>query len=299
MTTADERWTRRIMGGLGVRPVGHADPSEADGPQIPEQSPVPPPATPPSQPRVPDWWRVARPPLAAVPDPNEPDDDSGHDSDDQDDDEHQEQDDQPQEHKPDPARPATPPTPPGPPVAKVATGGPKRTGVRKLADSAADDRTTRWVVFNGTAAAVGYGIGLVPFLEAFMPAAEQGAVGMLSLFTAAVGGYGAWLVSGFPAVKNVLPHPPVSRLIITVGAAEIGRRFAPVPVDWLNANGERWGLGPSAVSLLLTAGSMCGGLWWFIDRRTRNWHWAARWIVRIPLASAVLATGLYAPGTTS
>ncbi|MFG2833142.1 hypothetical protein ACGFWI_37850 [Streptomyces sp. NPDC048434] len=33
------------------------------------------------------------------------------------------------------------------------------------------------------------------------------------------------------------------------------------------------------------------------DRRTRHWWWGLAWVARIPLMSAVLALGLYAPGT--
>jgi len=69
-------------------------------------------------------------------------------------------------------------------------------------------------------------------------------------------------------------------------------------VTWLNQHGTAWGLGPEAASLLLTAGGMCGGLWWAIDRRTRTWHWTARWLLRVPLASALLAVAVYAPGPT-
>jgi len=43
----------------------------------------------------------------------------------------------------------------------------------------------------------------------------------------------------------------------------------------------------------LTALGICGGLWWFINRRTHRWHWTGRWLLRIPLASALLACALY------
>ncbi|MCX4458527.1 hypothetical protein OOK58_42195 [Streptomyces sp. NBC_01728] len=282
MTSANERWTQRIMGGLGVRPVGHADPAD-DGAQIPVQSPVPPqPAAPHSSPRMPDWWRAGRPPLSTVPDlADDPDDD---------------EDNEDQEQQADEEEPMTTVPVPGGPVVKVPHGQ-KRTSVRKAAENAVDDRTARIIAFNLTAGGVGYGIGLVPLLGGFLPAAEHGALGMFSLCTAATGAYVAWWATRFPAVRKILPHPPVSRTIIIAGAAAIGRELAPIPVDWLNAHGERWGLGPSAMSLLLTAGGMCGGLWWLIDRRARSWHWLARWVVRIPLASALLATALYAPGT--
>jgi hypothetical protein len=175
----------------------------------------------------------------------------------------------------------------------------KRTGVRNALAGAVEDNNARVIMFNLTAGGVGYGLGLVDTLGSFLPAAENGAVGMFSLFTAAAGAWCAVRYTRPSGVQRILPIPPLSRTVIAVGAAEIGRRMAPVPVEWLNAHGERWGLGPSAMSLLLTAGLMCGGTWWVLDRRIRHWHWTARWLARIPLASALLATALYAPGTTA
>lgn len=166
--------------------------------------------------------------------------------------------------------------------------------VRRLSS----DRRLRLLAFNGTAAAVGYGGGLVGLFGQFLPVAEQAATGMASVVLAAAGAYGAWQFTGQRAVVAVLPHPWISRVLLTVGAAELGRRLAPQPVAWLDEHGTAWGLGPGSVSLIITAGAMTGGLWWFLDRRARRWHWAARWVARIPLASALLAAALYAPGPT-
>ncbi|WP_328434540.1 hypothetical protein [Streptomyces sp. NBC_00425] len=293
MTSASERWTQRVLGGLSARPIGHGEAVDADGPQVPVQSPQPPQPTPIRRPapRLPHWWEDKPTSLAPDEEPAE----------------EQALEDQPAEEQaeePDVEEPPTveepPKTAPAPsgPVEKIPADAPKRTGVRKAADLAAEDRSTRFIAFNLSAGGAGYALGIVPFLGKFLPAAEHGAVGMLGLTTAVAGGYAAWHATRFPAVRQILPVPPVSRVVIIAGAAEIGRRMAPVPVAWLNVHGQQWGLGPSAVSLLITAGAMCGGLWWFIDRRVRHWHWTARWLVRIPLASAVLATGLYAPGVT-
>lgn len=285
MTSAHERWTQRILNGTGARPVGHqaADDDPDDGPQIPAQSPVPPP--PPARaPRITDWWATGRPHITGHdPAPAEPVDDG------QEDDVDDEQEGEPVSKED---------TVPAAETATEQNTTDKRTGVRNVLEGAAEDRSMKVIMFNLTAGGVGYGVGLVDTLGRFLPAAENGAVGMLSLFTAAGGAWAAWRCTRPDAVQRILPIPPLSRTVIAAGAAEIGRRFVPVPVDWLNATGQRWGLGADAVSLLLTAGAMCGGLWWFIDRRTRHWHWSARWLFRIPLASALLATGLYAPGTT-
>ncbi|MEV6738655.1 hypothetical protein AB0N14_17670 [Streptomyces sp. NPDC051104] len=310
---ANERWVRRVMAGLGARPVGHSDPSDSGDPTTP--APTSPPSVPPSQPRVPDWWNTERPALDELQDDGpqvlvEPDDSApGDEPEDAEGESADEDDDNPDDDEDTPAgtsakrsrkrrtrrSPAVPSPAPGGPVQKVPAGT-KRSAVRSRFTAASDDRGMRIIAFNLSAAGVGYGVGLVPMLEEFLPAAEHGAVGIFQLVSSAAAGYGAWWVTRFPAVRRILPVPPVSRAVIIAGAAEIGRRLAPVPVAYLNHYGTQWGFGPNAISLLLTAGGMCGGLYWLVDRRTRTWHWLGRWVVRIPLASALLATALYAPG---
>ncbi|MET7746172.1 hypothetical protein [Streptomyces sp. NPDC005385] len=154
----------------------------------------------------------------------------------------------------------------------------------------------RPALFTGSAAGVGYAFGLVQLLGVYLPVAEQAAVGMVSLLLAVAGGWGAWKLFGRPEIARIFPVPSLARVLATLGAAELCRRMAPAPVDWLNDHGERWGLGASAVSLLLTAGGMCVGLWWLIDSRVRHKSRLFRWLARIPLASALLASALYAPG---
>ncbi|MFI9418030.1 hypothetical protein [Streptomyces werraensis] len=292
------------MGGLGVRPVGHSDPRDRDpgGPQIPV-TPAPLPAQAPTGPvvqeRVPDWWRVERPPLeelhpappgaapaqpAAAP---------------------------PQPAAAAPAQQAVPAAPqqqaaPSGPVAKTpqhsgpvqkVTDGPKRTAVRELGEGLAKDRRMRIVAFNGTAACFGWGLGLVGLFKPYIAAAEQATVGVFGLVLAVACGFLAWKATGSDIFAGVFKGlTPVMRPIVTALAAEIGRRNARVPVAYVNAYGEEWGLGSSAVSLLLTAGGICGALWWCIDRRIRHWHWSCRWLLRVPLASALLTFLPYSNG---
>lgn len=69
---ANEQLTRRILGGLGVRPVGHQDPNDADAaaPKVPTQRAN----------RIPPWWEAKKPvtdtdpraPIAASGDPAAP-----------------------------------------------------------------------------------------------------------------------------------------------------------------------------------------------------------------------------------
>ncbi|MFD7900530.1 hypothetical protein [Streptomyces sp. NPDC059743] len=183
--------------------------------------------------------------------------------------------------------------------APAATTGPTESArVRKSpaqrALNAADDPNLRILAFNGTAAAVGYLTPLVEVFGRFLPYADQAARGVFALLLAAAGAGIGWRATGYPAVKKVFGDTtPFVRLSGTAGLAELGRRLAPLPVNWLNSKGADHGLGANAVSLVLTALGICGGLWWFIDRRTRRWHWTARWLLRVPLASALLACALY------
>ncbi|WP_063735605.1 hypothetical protein [Streptomyces sp. RTd22] len=216
--------------------------------------------------RLPRWWK--KKPLLDAPSEPEPDDE----------DEPEEQPDEPDESAP----------------SRKGNAAKKPAKKRRT-----DDRSLRVIVFNGAAAGVGYSAGLVPVFGQWLPVAEQAATGMLGLALAIGGAVAAWKLTGHPAVRPILPYAPVTRTLATLGAAEICRRWAPVPAAWLNEQGAQWGLGASAASLLLTAGGMCGGLYFLIDRRARAWHWTARLVVRIPLASALLATALYAPGPTT
>lgn len=325
---AKERWAQRVLGGLGARPVGHTDPVDDEGPEVPvtpASAPVPEAAEtvvvpPRDHQRIPDWWRQGRfeikpgddqPPVglsgrertqwylqfgeealkrandAPAPEPDpEPEPES----------EEVDKGDELDDEKPGPAAPA-----PGGPVEKVTVDGKRRvrrrTSVREKAEQAGKDERLRIAAFNGSAAGVGIAFGLFGLIADYLPYAEQAAVGTIGLVLAATAGWAAWKVTGHPAVRNVFrDKTPILRMIVTPGAAEVGRRFAPVPVEWLNAHGQEWGLGPSAISLLLTAGGICFGFWWFIDRHTCNWHWTARWLFRVPLATAVLAT-LWHTGT--
>jgi hypothetical protein len=184
------------------------------------------------------------------------------------------------------------------PAAKV-----RRLNVRRLArsttatDEERDKRRLLRAAFTGTAAAMGSWFGLVPVFGQFLPAAQQSVTPVFATALAVAGGYAGWKLTGADAVRTVCSHP-LLRLIGTFGLAELGRRLAPMPVQWLNEHGTRYGLGPDSTSLLIVAVVMCGGLAWLIDRRVRHLHWIGRLFCHIPTASALLAVGLYAPGAT-
>jgi hypothetical protein len=287
---ARERLTQKMLGGLGVRPVGHPDPRPADDESpavpIPAATTVPPPMPQDPPKRITDWWVVGRPILReTAPSPTAaPADDDQDETDETTEDETKE------------PTPTSGPVP-GKPVKKTTKDAKRSTRpksatrkrVEAAADSAMKDRRIQMVAFNGSAAAIGYAFGLTDVVAAYLPVAEHAAVGTFGLVLAVGAGWAAWKVAGTGAVQTILPAPPISRVILTVCAAELGRRFAPLPVGYLNDYGQQWGLGPDQISLLITAGGICAGLWWLIDRRVRHWHWTARWMARVPLASALLA----------
>ncbi|WP_424892397.1 hypothetical protein [Streptomyces sp. XH2] len=302
----DERLIRRMLAKVGARPLGHADQladepappapvvqSELDAPSAdtrrrPSASPygrLPPPGRTIPLTAVDDEQEtISGPPAAEEQVPDAPDHAA--------DDAHEELEALLEEEEEGPASTA------GPSPAEDAGGTKVRLPLPKSAPrrvmDAADDPNMRILMFNGTAAAAGYATPLVDYFAQFLPYAEQSARGVLGLLLAVAGAWLGWRATGYPAVRTVFGGmTPFVRLIGTAALAELGRRLAPIPVDWLNHKGADYGLGAGSVSLMLTALGICGGLWWFIDRRTRNLHWTGRWILRIPLASALLACALY------
>lgn len=151
----------------------------------------------------------------------------------------------------------------------------------------------RFLLFNGSAAAAGYAVGLEPVLDQILSAAEHAVTPTLGLLLGTGAATAVWRITRLPYVAAVLPVPQASRLLLTIGVALIGTRLAPAPVAYLNAHGAAVGLRPGPVALLITSATLCGGLWWAIDRRVRTWWWGARLAARIPLASAVLAVALH------
>lgn len=320
--TPGERWVRRIMTDrLGVRPVGHPDPREDEGdetvpaaPVVPVQPSAPAPGWPPAGVRristttapgslpapgrtiAPDWV------VAAFEEDDRKEAErkaaeeaakAGDDQDNEDDVDDEGQDDEGQDGEVAPA-PAEPPAPTGP-VAKVPAGAKpvRKKQPGKGGKSLKDDPSLRITIFNLTAAAVGYGTPLAGIIDTYLTFAEQAARGVFAFLLAVGGAVGTWWVTGRPAVREVLgclPYWGVIRLAACLGVAEIGRRFAPVPVAWLNETGTQWGLGPNAVSLLITSVGICFTFWWLIDRKLRRFHWAVRWVPRIPLATAVVVS---------
>jgi hypothetical protein len=198
------------------------------------------------------------------------------------------------------SRPDTAPPRSRNPLRKVSTAAARkrrRTRMHSRNHAARpSNRRLRALVFNAAAASAGYAIGLVPLLASWLPSTGHSAAGVLALGCAGAGAVTGWTVFSRPAVTVIVPCPGAVRIIAAAAAAESGRRLAPKLTAFVDARTSGWGLGSESIALLLTSAVLCGGLWWLIDRRSARWHWTARLAARIPLASALLATALHAPG---
>ncbi|MFE7933383.1 hypothetical protein ACFU6S_32620 [Streptomyces sp. NPDC057456] len=301
--TPGERWVQRVMGGLGVRPVGHPDPRDEGDSTLPAAPVVPVQPMPPA----PDWppagaRRISSTAPGRMPAPGhtialgsdaedeKPRPEVAVEAEDQTAEEDADDEGQAVDEVP-----AAPPTLSGP-VAKIpAEAKPVRRKTPRLwgGESEQHDPAPRIAAFNLTAAAVGYGTPLAGIVDTYLVAAEQAARGVFAFLLAAAAALGTWWVTSRPAVREILsclPYWPPIRLAACLGLAEMARRAAPLPIAWLNQHGQEWGLGPTAVSLLITSAGICFTLWWFIDRKLRRLHWLVRWMFRVPLATAVVVS---------
>jgi hypothetical protein len=177
----------------------------------------------------------------------------------------------------------------------------KRAQGRKWSSSPAVSHL-KPIAFSASAGLFGYGFGLVTLLGRAFPAADQHAAPTLGSLLSLGGCVAAWQLTAGLTVRQtlelVLPVPAfVSRAVVCAAVAAAAPGVAPGAVDFLGRYGGYVGLNDSAVAVLATSGVLCGGLYWLVDRRFR-YAWApVRWLARVPLASALLASALYAPGT--
>ncbi|MGZ9935876.1 hypothetical protein ACXNSR_39055 (plasmid) [Streptomyces sp. NC-S4] len=171
--------------------------------------------------------------------------------------------------------------------------------VRSAAGEAVPNRRLRWAAYNASAAAVGHGILSFTTGDPWAGAALL-AEAMTSLVNVTVFGVtiGAAYV-GWHAVKLVCLHRlPGLFGLLARPAGMIGAAF------WGQGTGEliRTGLAelapwPVILAPLLIAGGAGYGLFLLERRITRKPRPApVRWLARVPLATLVVSSLLYAPG---
>ncbi|MEU5499915.1 hypothetical protein [Streptomyces griseofuscus] len=164
-------------------------------------------------------------------------------------------------------------------------------------ETAERDPRTRWAVFNGTAAAAGHlaiwSVTGDPMAGAHLMARMTVSVPELAATGITVG----CLVAGWKGAALIHLHklPGVGRWArpaAAIAAALWGQGTAPVVRDVMYA-AEPWS---TLLAPLLAAGPVAAAYWWGLDRRARQAAPALRWIVRVPLATFIVSSLLYAPG---
>ncbi|MFJ6444918.1 hypothetical protein [Streptomyces sp. NPDC091649] len=221
---------------------------------------------------------------------------------------------------PEPSPPVEPPAPsePSPPVESPdvdkagTTGGRARLRRAKRAPAvpaagaapvaAAPEEGAkprwRWLAFNGAAAGAGH-LALWSLTGDPMAGADLMGRMTVSVPQLAAGGltvgavYGGWQAGGFltglPGRLGLVARP----LAAVVGGLW-GQGTAPLVRDVLDAV-EPWG---TLLSPLLAVAPLAAACWYGIDRRAAAAQLIrpVRWALRIPLATVVVSSLLYAPG---
>lgn len=183
--------------------------------------------------------------------------------------------------------------------AAAAPAAPAGPVVGRVAAAAANPRL-RWLAYNAGAAGAGTlvvwsltgdpmaGVGLMARATISVP--QLAAAGLT-----VVSALGGWKAAGMVQLQK-LPgwFGLLARPAIAVGAALWGQGTAPVVRDALTAI-EPYG---TLLSPLLAAGPVAAACWYGLDRRAARAQLipAARWIARIPLATVVATSLIYAPG---
>ncbi|MFF0747424.1 hypothetical protein ACFYVL_44295 [Streptomyces sp. NPDC004111] len=205
-----------------------------------------------------------------------------------------------------PEEPTDTPAKPKKAKAKGAKGGKKRgkkkgksgakEPVSRFAQAAANPRL-RWLAYNASAAALGHSLvwGVTGDPMAGADLMSRATISLVPLgVTAAVGvaGYAGWRAGG--VASGLLPGT-VSRAARPAGAlaaALWAQGTGPLLTQTFAAL-HPWPVLLAPLLLAAGAGVLC---WWALDRRCATWRPATRWVARVPLATVVLSSALYAPG---
>lgn len=158
----------------------------------------------------------------------------------------------------------------------------------------------RWAAFNATAAGAGFTaiwslagdpMAGVDYMARLTISVPQLAAAALTVGAAYAGWRGVALI-GLHKLPGIFG--PGARVAGVIGPALWGQGTAPQVRDVMDAL-EPWA---TLLSPLLAAGPFAVACWWGLDRRAAAAHLIlpVRWIARIPLATVVVSSLLYAPG---
>ncbi|WP_399554303.1 hypothetical protein [Streptomyces anulatus] len=156
----------------------------------------------------------------------------------------------------------------------------------------------RWLCFNGGAAGAGHlalwSVTGDPMAGAELMGRMTLSVPQLAAAGLAVGAaYGGWKVGGY--LSPLLPArlALVARPVAAVVGGLWGQGTAPLVRDLLDTI-EPWG---TLLSPLLAVAPIAAACWYGLDRRAAaHLIRPVRWALRIPLATVVVSSLLYAPG---
>ncbi|MFG2137084.1 hypothetical protein [Streptomyces sp. NPDC048650] len=154
----------------------------------------------------------------------------------------------------------------------------------------------RWLAFNAAAAAAGHlaiwSVTGDPMGGAHLVARMSASIPQLGRF--ALTGVAAW--AGWKAARLVrlhrLPGGPALCTAAALGAASWGQGTAPLIADVMTIT-HPWS---TLLAPLLAVAPLGAACWWLLDRNASNFWPPLRWVARIPLATVVLSSALYAPG---
>jgi hypothetical protein len=154
----------------------------------------------------------------------------------------------------------------------------------------------RWLAFNASAAAAGHlaiwSVTGDPMAGAHLVARMSTSVPQLG--RAVLTGLAAW--AGWKGARFIrlhcLPGGPAICTAAAFGAALWGQGTAPLVADVMTVT-RPWS---TLLAPLLAVGPLAAACWWLMDRHTTKAATPVRWLARIPLATVVLSSALYAPG---
>jgi hypothetical protein len=143
----------------------------------------------------------------------------------------------------------------------------------------------RSALYNGSAAALGWGLDLVHYSGQWIRLGAQAPAGTAAVLLAAAGGAAAWWISGR---LRVLPYPYLVRPLTSAFAATYASQQAAALVGLMARHHI-----PVTPIMPVAAGLGLAAVLAFLDRYSRPWWPPLAWLLRAPLAAAVLALLLY------
>ncbi|MFF4013323.1 hypothetical protein [Streptomyces sp. NPDC001717] len=154
----------------------------------------------------------------------------------------------------------------------------------------------RWLAYNGGAAAVGHcllwGVAGDPMAGATVMADINLSLVPVATFTlTCTAAYAGWkaggVLRGLPGLAGLAARPAGA-----LGAAFWGQGTGHLVTEFMSWSAP-WSALLAPLAVAGAVGSVC---WLYLERHSAGWTAPLRWAARIPLATVVLSSLLYAPG---